>query len=101
MGDCLLDEDSGSWAEIVFMSCGFGLDEPQPRTRVARYKEILEGWQFTANHLLCRENNTLQSALVRDSGSRIPDGDGGGDNGLCDDGVEMYYDNLWQVVAIF
>lgn len=79
------------------MLCGFGLDEPQPPTRGARYKETLEGWQVTANHLLCRENNTLQSALVRDSGSRIPDGDGGGDNG----NVEMYHDNLWQVVAIF
>lgn len=82
------------------MSCGFGLDELQPPTKGARYKEILEGWQVTANHLVCRQNNTLQSALVLDSG-RIPDGDGGDDNGLCDDGVEMYHDNLWQVVAIF
>lgn len=75
------------------------LMNPQPPTRGARYKEILEGWQVTGNYRLCRQNNTLQSALLCDSGSRIPDGDGRGDNGLCDDGVEMYHDN--QVAAIF
>ncbi len=52
--------------------------------------QVLERWQIAANHLLCRANDTLQSALVFGSGSSIPDGDGGGDDGLNDGGVEVH-----------
>ena len=52
---------------------------------------------MSANHLLCRPNNTLQSALVLGSGSSVPDGDGGGENGLNDGGVEVHHHCPWQV----
>lgn len=47
--------------------------------------QVLEGCQIdkviAADHLLSRANDTLQSALVLDSVSSVPDGDGG-----CGDG---------------
>ena len=39
----------------------------------------------------------LQSALVLSSGSSVPDGDGGGEDGLDDGSVEVYHHHLWQV----
>ena len=40
------------------------------------------GWNIAANHLLSRAHDKLQSALVLSSGSSVPDGDGGGEDGL-------------------
>jgi len=59
--------------------------------------QVLERWQIAANHLLSKANDMLQSALVLGSGSSIPDGDGGGEDGLNDDGVEVHHHRLWQV----
>jgi len=49
-----------------------------------------------ANHLLSRANDMLQSALVFGSGSSVPDGDGGGEDGLDDGSVELHQHCLWQ-----
>jgi len=46
--------------------------------------QVPERWQITANHLLSRANDTLQFSLVLGSGSSVPDGDGGGEDGLND-----------------
>jgi len=59
--------------------------------------QVLERWQIAADHLLSRANYTLQSALVLGSGSSLPDGDGGGGDGLNDGGVEVHHNGLWQV----
>ena len=45
----------------------------------------------------CGENDTLQSALVLGSSSSIPDGDGGGEDGLDDGSIEVHHHRLWQV----
>jgi len=58
--------------------------------------QVLERWQIAANHHFSRANDTLQSALVFGSGSSIPDGDGGGEAGLNDGGVEVHHHCLWQ-----
>ena len=58
--------------------------------------QVLERRQIAANHLLCRPNDTLQSALVLGGGSSVPDGDGGGEDGLDDGGVEVHHHH-WQV----
>jgi len=58
--------------------------------------QVLERLQIAANHLLNRANNTLQSALVLGSGSSVPDGDGRGEDGLNDGGVEVHHHYLWQ-----
>ena len=39
----------------------------------------------------------LQSALILSSGSSVPGGDGGGDDGLNDHSVEVHHHCLWQV----
>ncbi len=52
--------------------------------------QVLEGWQIAADHLLSRVNDMLQSDLILSSGS-VPDGDGGGEDGLSDGGVEMHH----------
>src|SRR4029434_6206524 len=44
-----------------------------------------------------RTDDTLQSAFVIGSGSSVPDGDGGGEDGLDDAGVEVHHHCLWQV----
>src|SRR4029434_4988775 len=46
--------------------------------------QVLERWQIAANHLLGGTDDTLQSAFVIGSGSSVPDGDGGGEDGLDD-----------------
>ncbi len=56
--------------------------------------QVLETWQITANHLLSRVDDTLQSNLG--SGSSVPDGDGRGEDGLNNGGVEVHH-CLWQV----
>ncbi len=48
--------------------------------------QVLEQWQIAASHLLGRANDMLQSAPVLGSGNRVPDGDGGSDDG----GVEVH-----------
>ena len=48
--------------------------------------QILETWKVAAKHLLSRVNDALQSDLVPGRGSSVPDGDGGGEDGL-DDGM--------------
>ncbi len=58
---------------------------------------IQERWQIAISHLLCRANAMLQPALVLGSGSNIPDGDGEGEDGLNDCGVEVHHHCLWQV----
>ena len=103
-------------------SCGvrFWPDGPQPPTRGECLKEfvsgvggishnlsctpqgpggvqVLERRQIAANHLLCRPNDTLQSALVLGGGSSVLDGDGGGEDGLNDGGVELHHHCPWQV----
>lgn len=92
-------------SKLFFTLCGFGPDGPQPPARVETFKEfvsrvggvghnlsrspqspggmqVLEGRQIAADHLLCRANDRLQSALVVGSGGSVPDGDGGGEDGL-------------------
>src|SRR4029434_2086040 len=59
--------------------------------------QILERWQIAANHLLRRTDDMLQSAFVIGSGSSVPDGDGGGEDGFDDAGVEVHHHCLWQV----
>ena len=59
--------------------------------------KVLERRQIAANHLLCRPNDTLQSALVLGSGSSVPDGDRGCEDGLNDGCVEVHHHCLWQV----
>ncbi len=59
--------------------------------------QVLEGWQIAANHLLRRANDTLQCALLLDSGSSVADGDGGSEDGLNDGGVEVNHNWLWQI----
>ena len=54
-------------------------------------------WKIAADHLLSRTDDTLQSAFVIGSGSSVPDGDGGGEDGLDDAGVEVHHHCLWQV----
>lgn len=39
--------------------------------------QVLERQEIAANPLLCRPNDTLQSAHVLGGGSRLSDGDGG------------------------
>ena len=41
-----------------------------------------QGWEVASDHLLCRVDDALQSALVLGSGCSVPDGDGGGEDGL-------------------
>ena len=43
--------------------------------------------KIAANHLLSRTDDTLESAFVIGSGSSVPDGDEGGEDGLDDAGV--------------
>ena len=58
---------------------------------------ILRGRQIAADHLLSSADDTLQSALVLGSGSSIPDGDGGGEDGLNDGCVDVHHHWFWQV----
>ena len=46
--------------------------------------QVLESRQIAADQLLSSADDTLQSALILGSGSSIPDGDGGGEDGLND-----------------
>ena len=62
-----------------------------------RGEQVLKRWKIAANHLLGRTDDTLQSAFVIGSGSSIPDGDAGGEDGLDDAGVEVHHHCLWQV----
>ena len=65
--------------------------------------QVLEGKQIAANHLLRSADDTLQSALVLgsgSSGSSVPDGDGGGEDGLNDGCVEVHHHCLWQVAFL-
>ncbi len=39
----------------------------------------------------------LQSDLVLGSGNSVPDGEGGGEDGLNDGGVEVHHRCFWQV----
>ena len=62
--------------------------------------QVLEGRQIAAHHLLSNADDTLQPALVLGSGSSVPDGDGGGEDGLNDGCVEVHHHCLWQVEFI-
>ena len=59
--------------------------------------QVVEGWQIAADHPLCRADDTLQPALILGCGCGVPDGDGGGEDGLDDGGVEVHHHRLWQV----
>ena len=59
--------------------------------------QVLEGQQTAVNQLLSRANDALQTALVLGGGSSVPDGDGGGEDGLNDGSVEVHHHCLWQV----
>ena len=59
--------------------------------------QVLREWQVAANHLLSSTYDMLQYALVLSSGSSVPDGDGGGEDGLDDGSVEVHHHRLWQV----
>jgi len=68
---------------IAFMSGVGGVDHnltcsPQGPGGV----QVLERLQIAADHLLSRGNDTMESALVLGSGSRVPDCDGGGEDGV-------------------
>ncbi len=65
--------------------------------RGAEGVQVPERWQIAANRLLCGGNGTLQSALVLSSGSSVPYGDGGGEDGLNDGGLDVHHHCLWQV----
>ena len=104
----LVEEANSGREETVFVACGIGPDGPQPSaggeqleqgvSRVGgvghnlsrspqgpRGVQVLEGRQIAANHLLLSSaDDTLQPALVLGSGSSVPDGDGGGEDGLND-----------------
>ncbi|KAK5614887.1 hypothetical protein CRENBAI_010337 [Crenichthys baileyi] len=100
--------------EAVFVARGFGPDGPQPPARgesliqfVSKVGgvscdlpcsppspggiEFMKRRKIAANHPLCRANDTLQPALVPDGGSSVPDGDGGGEDGLSNDRVEVHH----------
>ena len=53
--------------------------------------QVLQGQQIAANHLFGTADDTLQSALVLGSCSSVPDGDGIGEDGLSDGGVEVHH----------
>jgi len=57
--------------------------------------QVVEGWQIAANHPLCRADETLQPALILGCGCSVPDGDGGGEDGLDDGSVEVHHHRLW------
>jgi len=63
--------------------------------------QVLERWKIAADHLFSRANDTLQSALVLGSGSSVPDGEGGGEDGLNDGCVEVHRHCLWQVELLY
>ena len=64
---------------------------------VYTYTRNLYMWQVAADHLFSISDDTLQSAPVFDGSSSVPDGDGGGEDGLYDGGVEVHHHGLWQV----
>ena len=75
-----------------------GVSHNLPRSpQGPRGVQVLEGRQIAADHLLNSADDTLQSALVLGSGSSVPDGDGGGEDGLNDGCVEVHHYCLWQV----
>ena len=43
----------------------------------------------------------MQSALILSSGSNVPDGDAGGEDGLDDGGVEVHHHSLRQVELLW
>lgn len=53
--------------------------------------KVLEVCQIAANHLLCSANHMMQFSLVLGSVSSIPDGDGGGEDGLSGGSVEVHH----------
>ena len=96
------------------MARGIGPDGAQPPARgeggeqfvsrvggVGHYlpcpPQVVEGWQIAADHLLCRADDSLQPALILGCGCGVLDGDGGGEDGLHDGGVEVHHHRLWQV----
>ncbi|KAK7898336.1 hypothetical protein WMY93_019189 [Mugilogobius chulae] len=52
--------------------------------------QVLERWKAAANHLLSSAHNALQSVSVPDCGSSVPNGDGGGKDGLNDGRVKLH-----------
>ena len=58
--------------------------------------QVMQGWEVASDHLLCRVDDALQSALVLGSGCSVPDSDGGGEYGLTDGWVEVHHHCLWQ-----
>ncbi|MEQ2311490.1 hypothetical protein AMECASPLE_020593 [Ameca splendens] len=73
------------------VSCNLSCSPLSPRSM-----QFLKRRKIAANHPLCRANDTLQLSFVPDGGSSVPDGDGGGENGLNDGGVEGHHYCLWQ-----
>lgn len=67
-------------SDIVFPACLSVLE-------ACRF--CMDGSMIAANQPLSRVNDTVQSALVFGSGSIAADGDGGDEDGLNDDGVEV------------
>ena len=95
----------------LFLWRGFGPDGPQPSAGVEWLKQSVSrvrgvghnlprspqgprGMQVLEGRLV---DDTLQPALVLGSGSSVPDGDGGGEDGLNDGCVEVHHHCLWQV----
>ena len=56
-----------------------------------RVLEVCRSSRVGRLHLLSSADDTLQSALVLGSGSSVPDGDGGGEDGLNDGCVEVHH----------
>ncbi len=79
------------WCEVLVHSRGKSLKQ-----FVSRVGGVSHNLSCT-DHLLSRVNDTLQPAPVLNSGSSVPDGDGGGEDGLNDGGVEVHHHCLWQV----
>ncbi|MEQ2311516.1 hypothetical protein AMECASPLE_020825 [Ameca splendens] len=109
----LVNEVNCRWEYIVFLARSFGPDGPQSlKQLVSRVggvncylscsplspggMQFLKRRKIAPNHPLCRTNDALQPALVPDGGSRLPDGDGGGKDGLNDGGVELHHNSLWK-----
>ncbi len=116
----VVNKGSYGWKKTIFVAWGPGPDGPQSSARRKCFKKIvsrvrsvshnlnrplhdpgsvqvLKRWKVASDYLLSRANNTFQSAFFLSSGSSIPDGNGGSENGLNDGSVEINHHCLWQV----
>ena len=91
----LLPEGSDKMSVI-----GMGVVSQNPTCRPQRRGavQILKEWKVATNPLISRGYDTLQSALIHSRGSRVPDGDSGGEDRLDDGRVEVHH-HCWTSSA--